>query len=512
MRYLLGIDIGTYSSKGVLVGETGEVVASHVVEHLLEVPHPGWAEHDAETAWWHDFVEITRSLIRNSGVGADEIAAAGFSAISSAVLPIDAEGRPLRKAILYGIDTRASKEVDELQAIIDADPVLSQSGVVLSSQSAAPKVLWIRRNEPAVWERTHLIVNGTGFLLNRLTGQATLDIYDGVTYAPFVDNDAFCYRPDLERYVTPIDRMPRLTWTTDIAGRVTAEGARLSGLAEGTPIITGTADAAAEALSAGLAEVGDLMVMYGSSVFFIARTPHLLQSPYFWPALFLEKGTYVLAGGMSTAGSLTRWFRDQFAPLEMQAEKDGGENAYAALALLAAGSSLGANGVVVLPYFAGERTPILDADAKGMIFGLGLHHTRADLYRAVLESIGYGIRHNIEIMKTEGVEIKRILAVGGGAQNRLWMQIVSNIANIEQHIPAQQIGASYGDAFLAGIGIGLFSSTAEVDRWVEIKETIRPNLEAHEAYTPFYGVYRELYEKNAALMKAIGRLTDQARA
>jgi xylulokinase len=512
MRYLLGIDIGTYSSKGVLVGETGEVVASHVVEHLLEVPHPGWAEHDAETAWWHDFVEITRSLLRNSNVQATEIAAAGFSAISSAVLPIDAEGRPLRKAILYGIDTRASKEVDELQTIIDADPILNQSGVVLSSQSAAPKVLWIRRHEPEVWECSHLIVNGTGFLLNRLTGNATLDIYDGVTYAPFVDNEAYCYRPDLERYVSPIDKMPRLTWTTDIAGRVTAEGSRLSGLAEGTPIITGTADAAAEAISAGLAEVGDLMVMYGSSIFFIARTPRLLKSPYFWPAQFLEKETYVLAGGMSTAGSLTRWFRDQFAPLEVQAEKDRGENAYAALAHLAESSTLGANGVVILPYFSGERTPILDPHAKGMIFGLGLHHTRANLYRAVLESIGYGIRHNIEIMKTEGVEIKRILAVGGGVQNKFWMQIVSDIANIEQHIPVQQIGASYGDAFLAGIGIGLFSSTAEIDQWVRTKETIHPNPKAHKTYTPFYGVYRELYKKNAGLMKEIGRLADQSRA
>jgi xylulokinase len=141
-----------------------------------------------------------------------------------------------------------------------------------------------------------------------------------------------------------------------------------------------------------------------------------------------------------------------------------------------------------------------------------LHHTRADLYRALLESIGYGIRHNLEIMKTEGVENKRILAVGGGTQNRFWMQIVSDIANIEQHIPAQQIGASYGDAFLAGVGIGLFSGTAELDRWVQIKETIHPNRNTHAAYTPFYGVYRELYEKNAGLMKEIGHLADQVRS
>jgi xylulokinase len=505
MRYLLGIDIGTYSSKGVLVSESGQVIASHVVEHPLEVPHPGWAEHDAETTWWGDFVAITRGLLQSSGIRPQEIAAAGFSAISSAVLPIDEAGNPLRKAILYGIDTRASREVDDLQAIIDADPVLSQAGVVLSSQAASPKVLWIRRNEPEVWARTHLIVNCTGFLLYRLTGEATLDLYDAVSYAPFVDNVALQYTPDLERYVIPSEKMARLTWTADIAGRVTAEGARLSGLAEGTPLITGTADAAAEALSAGLAEVGDLMVMYGSSTFFLARTPQLLKSPHFWPAVFLEKDTYVLAGGMSTAGSLTRWFRDQFAPLELQAQQAGGENAYAALAGLAASSPAGANGLVMLPYFSGERTPLLDPDAKGMIFGLGLHHTRADLYRALLESVGYGIRHNIEVMKAEGAEVRRILAVGGGAQNPLWMQIVSDIANIEQHIPAQQIGASYGDAFLAGLGIGLFTSTAEAGRWVQIKETIRPVAAAHAAYERYYRIYRQLYEKNAGLMKAIDR-------
>ena len=189
MPYLLGIDIGTYSSKGVLVRESGEVVASHIVEHLLEVPHPGWAEHDAETAWWRDFVEITGALLEKSGASANQIAAAGFSAISSAVLPLDVRGNPLRKAILYGIDTRAFQEVDDLQAKSMRIQLESIAGVVLSSQYASPKVMWIRRHEPQVWD-THLIVNGTGFLLQRLTGEATLDVYDAVSFAPFVDNEA----------------------------------------------------------------------------------------------------------------------------------------------------------------------------------------------------------------------------------------------------------------------------------------------------------------------------------
>ena len=255
-----------------------------------------------------------------------------------------------------------------------------------------------------------------------------------------------------------------------------------------------------------MANLGDMMVMYGSSIFFILRTLHAPVTPHFWGAHFLERWTYVLTGGMSTSGSLTKWFRDQFAPLEVQAEKAGGENAYAALARLAATSPPGANGLVMLPYFAGERTPILDPDAKGLIFGLGLNHTRADVYRALLESVAFGIRHNLDQMKEEGAEPKRILAVGGGTSNPLWMQIVSDVAGIEQHIPEQQIGASYGDAFLAGVGVGLFSGTAEAARWVKIKQVVRPESSAHRKYEDYYRIYRELYTTTAPLMARLTAL------
>jgi xylulokinase len=502
-RYLLGVDIGTSSCKGVLVREDGVVVASAAVEHLLEIPRPGWAEHDAETAWWDGFLNVTRSLISSGRIDPRRIAGIGFSAISPAILPIDRGGRPLRKAILYGIDTRATQEAGDLQQIIDGSASLRRSGVRLSSQSAAPKVLWIRLHEPAVWDNTHLVVNGSGFLLYRLTGNVSLDVYDAAGFAPFVDVENCCWTADTSEHISPSEKLPRITWSCDIAGRISAEGARLSGLVEGTPVITGTADAAAEAVSAGVARPGDMMVMYGSSVFFILRTRRLCTSPYFWCAPFLENGTYVLTGGMSTAGSLTRWFRDQFAPEEMEREKHGGRNAFAALADLAAGSRVGANGVVMLPYFAGERTPILDPDAKGLIFGLSLSHTRADVYRALLESVGFGIRHNLDRMREEGACPERIMAVGGGTRNPLWMQIVSDIAGIEQHIPEQRIGAAYGDAFLAGVGTGLFSGIDEVGRWVRTGAVVRPEQTSTQAYDAYYKIYRSLYEATAPLMKRL---------
>ncbi|NLF02364.1 MAG: FGGY-family carbohydrate kinase [Anaerolineales bacterium] len=496
-QVLLGVDIGTYSSKGVLVTETGEVLAAAAAEHTLSLPRPGWAEHDPEGVWWRDFVSICRELLAKSGIEPQRIAAVGISTISPAVVAIDRRGAPLRPAILYGIDTRATDEIEMLTRL---------TGASLTSQSAAPKIMWIRRHEPEVWARTDRIVNGSGYLLLKLTGEATLDVYDATVFAPFFDPHRLDWDPALADVVAPVDMMPRVTWTCDVAGRVTPEAARLTGLAAGTPVITGTADAAAEAVSAGLSRVGEMMMMYGSSTFYILRSPRLLDTRTFWNSHFLEPDTYVLAGGTATAGSLTRWFRDQFGPLELADERAGGGNAYTALARLAAESPPGARGLVMLPYFAGERMPVQDPQARGAILGLTLSHTRADCYRALLESVGYAIRHNLDAMRAEGIAAERILAVGGGTHNRLWMQIISDIAGIEQHIPEQQIGASYGDAFLAGVGAGLFRSTAQAAGWVRMRETVRPHPDAQAQYERTYSIYRELYTHTAALMHRLGAL------
>jgi len=494
---LLGVDIGTYSSKGGLVGEDGRVAASAAVEHELSLPRPGWAEHDAEKVWWGDFRALVRELLARPGIQARRIAGVGLSTISPAVVAVDEQGLALRPAILYGIDKRATAEGEELAAL---------TGASLSSQSAAPKLLWIRRHEPEVWARARRILNGAGYLVLRLTGQAVLDVYDACLFAPFFDPGTRAWSAELAAQLAPAEMMPRPCWTCEVAGRVTPEAARATGLSEGTPVITGTADAAAEAVAAGLSAVGDLMLMYGSSTFFILRTAALRQPPGFWASPFLEPDTFVVAGGTATAGSLSRWFRDNFAPEERAAERAGGANAYEALAALAASSPPGSRGLVVLPYFAGERTPLLDPQARGVAFGLGLGHTRAALYRALLESVGYSIRHNVEALAEQGCRAERILAVGGGTRNLPWMQMVSDIAGISQLLPGEHSGASYGDAFLAGVGIGLFSGTGQSGRWVRPRGTLRPDPAARGLYDGCYRVYRELYRRNADLMRELGRL------
>ena len=505
-QYLMGIDIGTYGSKGVISTAAGEVVAHGSLDHELSTPKPGYGEHDPEKIWWHDFVKLSRMLIGESGIDPKTIAGVGVSAIAPCVLPIDKEGRPLRPAILYGLDTRASEEIEALETTLGRKAIFENSALHLSSQAAGPKILWIRNHEPEIWKKTATILTGSGYLVYKLTNRKVIDYYTATAYAPLLDIKRGVWSEEMASAITSLDRLPDLLWSKDVAGKVTREAAQQTGLAEGTPVIAGTADAAAEALSAGMSEAGDLMVMYGSSAFFIQKTDQLVMTDKLWGATFLEDQTYAVAAGMSTSGSLTRWFRDQLAPQEIIQEREGGPNAFQALADLASESQPGANGLILLPYFSGERTPINDPHARGLYIGLNLATTRADLYRAILEGVGYGILHNIDTMREEGVPPKRILAVGGGTKNPLWLQIVSDIAGIEQFVPDQHYGASYGDAFLAGVGVGLFSDTGEIVNWIKFGRRVKHNPERHAVYKKYYEIYRQVYQDTASTMKKLSQI------
>jgi xylulokinase len=254
------------------------------------------------------------------------------------------------------------------------------------------------------------------------------------------------------------------------------------------------------------------MLMYGSTMFFINILPSLGASAAFWPAVYLFPDSFALTGGMSTTGAVTRWFRDQFAERERAEEDSGGANAYARLAGAAETIEPGSRGLLLLPYFSGERTPINDPLARGVLAGLTLSHSRAHVYRAVLEGTAYGIRHNIEEMEAEGAAVRRLVAVGGGTKNRLWLQIVSDVLGREQ-IVQHTTGASYGDAVLAAMGIGwdsagsssaatgstpsgrteACSSRRLIKGWISAGEKILPDFEHYDLYSRYYALYRELY-------------------
>jgi len=500
-KYLLGVDIGTYSSKGVLVeAGTGEVIAEHAIEHGIEMPKPGWAEHDADLVWWAEFAQISRSLIEKSGIEPKAIISVGISALGACMLPVGADGKPLRKAILYGIDTRAEAEIEELERVFGVDKIFQISGMKLSAQSTGPKILWLKNHEPKIYEQARYFLTSQAYLVFRLTRKATLDIFTLADFTPMADIRGNCWCRETTEYIAPLEKLPIPIWSCDIAGYVMKEASFETGLVEGTPVIVGTTDAGAEAVSTGISQPGDLMIMFGSTIFVVMLAKSLMPSPKLWATAWLDPSAFTLQGGTSTAGSLTRWFRDNFSATELAIQRSGGDPAYAALAHLLLDSSPGANGLITLPYFEGERTPIYDPKAKGMLFGLTLSHTRADVYRSLLEGIGFGIRHMIDTMIEEGARPKRIIASAGGIRNSGWMQIVCDIANIDMIIPEQESSAPIGDAFMAGVGVGYYEDLKECSRIIKKATTLKPDAANTQIYNDYYRIYRQLYEQTKDLM------------
>lgn len=486
MTYTLGIDIGTYETKGVLVDTTGTIHAQAARSHKMLVPKPGWAEHSPEQDWWGDFIFICRTLLSESDVAASQIKAVACSAIGPCMLPVDASGNPLMNAVLYGVDGRAEAEVRELTMRIGEETIIARCGNALTSQSIGPKILWLKRQRPKIYSETSHILSSTSFIVMRLTGEVVIDHYTAANFSPLYDVKKQAWVDDLANDILPLAKLPRLMWSGEIAGHITKEAEQMTGLAFGTPVTVGTIDAAAEALSVGTDTYGDMMMMYGSTIFIILKAQSMVTDSRIWYAPWLFEGEHASMAGLATSGTLTHWFRDQIA------RDHSVQKAFPALAEEAAKSPLGANGLLMLPYFSGERTPLHDVNAKGAMFGFNLTHTRGDMYRALIEGIAHGTRHVTDTFAELDQAPKRLLAVGGGTKNSLWLQATSDITGIDQIVCEKTNGASYGDAFLAAMAVGL-ADRADIAQWNPVVKTItaRPNA----VYEKAHGLFRRLYEQ-----------------
>ena len=484
MTYTLGIDIGTFESKGVLVDGDGVLIAQANKPHEMIVPQPGWAEHRPEEDWWGDFVFISKALLAQSGVNAKQIRGVAVSGIGPCMLPVDEDGNPLMNAALYGVDGRAAQQIEQLDTAIGEETILQRCGNALTSQSVGPKILWLKQNRPEIYAKTASIFTCSSFLVHRLTGQSVIDHYTAANFSPLYDVEKQDWTDELAGDIIELARLPKLMWSNEIAGEITSQAARVTGLAAGTPVTAGTIDAAAEAFSVGVVNSGDMMMMYGSTIFMVQVTSTRVSDPRLWYAPWLFPGEHASMAGLATSGTLTHWFRDQFARELAKSE------AFSVLAAEAQKSPPGANGLLVLPYFSGERTPIHDVHARGSFFGLNLTHTRGDMYRALIEGIAYGTRHVTDTFEEIGQAPRRLLAVGGGTKNHLWLQATSDICGIEQSVCEKTVGASYGNAFLAALALGQVSRS-DIAAWNPVGQSIRANKS--KVYDQNYGLFRRLY-------------------
>ncbi|KHL13184.1 xylulokinase [Mumia flava] len=486
----LGVDIGTSSSKGVLVDRDGRILATATREHAVDRPRVGHVEMDGEV-WWDEAVAIVRDLL--SAAPDASVESVGVSGMGPCVLLADEHDVPVRPAILYGVDTRASAQIARLDDELGADAVLRRGGSALTSQAAGPKIAWVAEHEPEAYARARRLFMPSSWLVRRLTGAYVLDHHSASQASPLYDTDALAWHEPWAHHVAPGIALPRLVWPSDVVGTVSPEASAATGLPAGVPVVAGTIDAWSEAVSVDAQNVGDLMLMYGTTMFLINTLADRVTTPSMWGPVGAFPGTRCLAGGMATSGAITSWLRDLV-----------GGTPYPQLVAEAEASGLGAHGLLMLPYFAGERTPILDPDARGLVAGLTLSHTRGDLYRAALEATAYGVRHNVETILDAGGDVRRVVAVGGGTQGALWTQIVTDVTGLDQVVPRQTIGASYGAAYLAACATG----EADIATWNPPETVLRPDPARHEEYSTLFALYRDAYPATRELTH---RLADRQR-
>jgi xylulokinase len=474
---LLGIDMGTGSTKGVLVDASGSVIASETISHSMDLPRPGWAEVDAEAMWWREVCTISAALTAKLPSGAT-LSGMCVSGVGPCLVLCDDDLRPLRPAILYGVDTRATAEIASLTEELGQVTILDRAGTLLSSQAVGPKLEWVYRHEPEVFERATGWYGSNSYIVAKLTDEYVMDHHTASQCDPLYAIREFDWN---RQWATRICRhlpLPRLAWPSDVVGAVTARAAQVTGIPAGTPVAAGTIDAYSEAFSVGVRRPGDQMLMYGSTMFVVQIIGEYYSDPTLWTTAGVERGSLALAAGTSTAGSLIRWLQTVTggAPFdELMAE--------------AQAVAPGSEGLLVLPYLSGERTPVFDPQARGVVAGLTLRHDRGHLFRAAYEGISFGIRQILERFD-DAHTAERTVAVGGGLRSPIWAQALSDITGRTQLVPKQAIGASYGDALLAAVGVGLVPPTTD---WAKIAREIKPDPGNRQLYDELYLTWRELY-------------------
>lgn len=481
--YLLGIDIGTTATKGILCDPEGHIVAEAEVPATLSSPQPGWAE-EAPEEWWANVGIVVRKCLGQANIPASAVAGVGVSGMVPTIVLLDEAGRVLRPSIQQN-DARSYQEIRDFRAQVDEADVLRRTGSPITQQSIGPKLLWLRRHEPDVMARARYVMGSYDFIAYRLTGNLSIERNWALESGLFD-----LHREDWDDRLLSLSTIDRrwlgpVRWPADVVGAVTRRAASETGLAEGTPVVAGSADHVASAFSAGLKEPGDLLVKLGGA----GDILYCLDRPVVDPRLFLDyhviPGKFLINGCMAASGSIIRWFRDQFAP----------EADYAALDREAEAIPPGADGLLLLPYFLGEKTPIFDPQARGLFLGLTLTHRRAHLYRAILEGISFGFYHHLQVLAELGFTATKARVTNGGARSALWKQITADVLGIPLEPVARHPGSSLGAAFIAGMGVGVFRDWSEIERYITIEQVTLPNPEHHEHYRRAFLLYREAYER-----------------
>ncbi|MBC8533559.1 FGGY-family carbohydrate kinase [Yeguia hominis] len=506
MNYLIGTDIGTSGTKSILMDTEGNLIAQDLQEYDVLTPKPLWAEQ-----WPDVWVEATKTSIRNArekaGVSPEDIKGIAISGLyGGSGIPVDEHMKPVRPCLIW-MDRRATEQEKWVKETIGEEKMRAITHNGIDPYYGYLKILWVKDNEPENWAKTKLFLPPNAYTIYELTGAVTIDYSSAGNIGGIFDMNTKTWSYELmDEMGIPRSMMPeRLVECTEVVGTLTAQAAAEMGLKEGTPVISGGVDCGAASLGLGVFEPGVYAAAIGTSMCAALVHADTIKGKNLteWPYVIEPKRLSYLFGGSATAGALIKWFRDNFAELEKEAELAGGENAYAVLDRKAAQIAPGSEGLIVLPYFMGERGPVWDTDAKGTIFGLSLTHTKAHVYRAFLETVAYSLRHTMECTSDDLGEY--ILIAGGVAKSKVWRQIFADVTGYPVVCPIHDVEANLGDVMLAGIATGLLTFD-DVKKWQVLGDRIQPNPEAHEKYNRYYALYRKLYQDLKEDMRTLSEI------
>jgi ribulokinase len=513
--FLMGIDLGTGGAKACMIDTQGSVLGFAFEEYPIIVEKPGWSEHNP-WLYWEIVCRLIQQVLAEAQVDPAEVRGVALSSALPSMVMVDAEGNPVERA--YNLmDRRATEQVTWLQEHIGEDAIFKITANRLEDHPSFVNLMWERQNRPASFNRVKKALTMDGFISMKMTGRATLHYsaapFHGIAY-DLVER-RFHYDM-LERVGLQPDLIPDLVRCEEIIGYVTPEAAEATGLAAGTPVAGGQVDCNAGWIGGGAVQPGDIQMNLGTAGNFgiIHQNRDFLFSPAGAASINFEytvDNTYVTVPTTTTGGQTIRYLRDQFSPLEMEMEKTTGLNAYDMLNIQAEKVPPGSDGLIFLPYLMGERTPIWDVYARGVVFGLSLNHTKGHLVRAAMEGVAYALYHSYEVLNQAGLNIHYPLVLNeGGAKSKLWRRIITDVFNLETVLVKRRTGAPYGDAILAGVATGIFPSFSIAKDWVEYIDPIEPDPSAHARYMEYFELYKRIYYSSKDNFKALARLRSQS--
>lgn len=483
--YFLGIDVSTTSSKALLIDERGEVIAVASSPHTLQTPRPLWSEQDPRE-WWEAVSASIKSVLEKAGVSAESIGAIGLTGQMHGLVLLDETGNVLRPAILWN-DQRTQSQCDEIHQVIGREKFIQITGNVALTGFTAPKILWVKENEPEVYAKAKHVLLPKDYIRYKLTGGYAMDKADGAGTVLFDLKLRDWSDEVLPALDIPRAWMPQTFEGTETTGRVTDEAASITGLKVGTPVAAGGGDQAAGAVGMGAVESGVVALTVGTSGVVFATTPSALIEPEGRLHAFchaVPNMWHFMGVMLSAAGSL-QWYRDTLAP----------DISFDNLLKEAGSVSAGSEGLQFLPYLSGERTPHPDPLARGAFVGLTLRHSRAHMTRAVLEGVAFGLKDSFTLIQNAGLgAVTQVRASGGGTKSALWRQIFASVLEAELVTVNTTEGAAYGAALLAGVGVGAWANVQSACKEViKTTETTQPDQQDSEPYHKAYSIYQNLY-------------------